>query len=298
MQTLRAKFHTVLRANCVGFGGKTRTSFRENNEKKQLLHLRGLPRTRSSGLSRRFPLEMFFTQGSAESPRRLPPVLLHLFFFFLRARTRAQASAHICAYLRANIHANFARLFRAQHLRATLREPLRDPQRKVYASLYRNFHRNFRGQLLARTSANACAQTSRQTLTPMSAGTLTPNYSMFRGNFHAHSKRTCTQFYCGRFGANLEAGAPEAPFFANCDASFRAIYHVVSRKIFRRNSRALFHVSFYVVCYVDWYAKFHASFRAKFRRNLPRKLPTALSRNLPRAVIRVFIRIPLLELRR
>ena len=91
----------MLRANCVGFGGKTRTSFRENNEKKQLLHLRGLPRTRSSGLSRRFPLEMFFTQGSAESPRRLPPVPLHLFFFCARALVRKllRIFAHICAQI-------------------------------------------------------------------------------------------------------------------------------------------------------------------------------------------------------
>ena len=293
-QTLRAKFHTALRINCVGFWGKTRTSFRANVEKKTNVYLCAVFRVHVRADFRAdFGSKCFLRRGLRKVQADFRGYLYVSVFFFC-----AHSCASFCAYLRTEIHANFTRLFRAQHLRAILDEPLRDPQRKVYASLHRNFGRNFRGQLPARTSAHACAETSRETLTPMSAQSLTPNFSMFCRNFHAHSTRTSTQLYCGRFGANLEAGAPEAPFSANCRASFQAIFHVVSREIFRRNFRAFVHASFYIYCYVDCYANFHSRFRAEFRRNLSRKLPTARRRKLSRALIRVFIRIFLLELHR
>ena len=100
MQTLRAKFHTVLRANCVGFWGKTRTSFRENNEKQKTnfyiyadfrVHVR-------ADFHVDFRSKCFLRGG----PRKVQEDFRRYFyicFFFLCARTRAQASAHICAQI-------------------------------------------------------------------------------------------------------------------------------------------------------------------------------------------------------
>ena len=173
-QTLRAKFHTVLRINCVGFWRKTRTSFRANVEKKPTYTFaRSSAYTFARTFAQISARNVFYAGVCGKSRQISAGTCTFLFFFF------AHSCASFCAYLRTEIHANFTRLFRAQHLRAILREPLRDPQRKVYASLHRNFGRNFGGQLPARTSAHACAEISGQTLTPMSAQTLTPNFSMF-----------------------------------------------------------------------------------------------------------------------
>ena len=160
---MRAKFHTVIRINCVAFWGQTRTSFRANIEKKNNVYICADSRVHVRADFHADFGSKFFTQGPAESPGSLPQVLLRFCLF------RAHSCASFCAYLRTDIHANFARFFRAKHLRANLLEPLRDLQRKVYASLHVNFRTNFRAHLPARTSANACAETSRQTLTPMSA---------------------------------------------------------------------------------------------------------------------------------
>ena len=174
-QTLRAKFHTVLRINCVGFWKKTRTSFRANVEKKPTYTFaRSSAYTFARTFAQISARNVFYAGVCGKSRQTSAGTCTFLFFFCAHSR------ASFCANLRTEIHANFTRLFRAQQLRAILREPLRDPQRKVYASLHRNFGRNFRGQLPSRTSAHAYAETSRQTLTPMSAQSLTPNFSMFR----------------------------------------------------------------------------------------------------------------------
>ena len=95
-QTLRAKFHTVLRINCVGCWGKTRTSFRANVEKKPTYTFaRSSAYTFARTFAQISARNVFYAGVCGKSRQTSAGTCTFLFFFF--AHTRAQASAHICA---------------------------------------------------------------------------------------------------------------------------------------------------------------------------------------------------------
>ena len=95
-QTLRAKFHTALRINCVGFWGNTRTLFRANVEKKTNVYLCAVFRVHVRADCRAdFGSKCFLRRGLRKVQADFRRYLYVSVFFF--SHTRAQASAHICA---------------------------------------------------------------------------------------------------------------------------------------------------------------------------------------------------------
>lgn len=129
-QTLRAKFHTALRINCVGFWKKTRTSFRANVEKKPTYTF---ARSSAYTFARTFAqisARNVFYAGVCGKSRQTSAGSCTFLFFFLRtlARKLLRKFAHrnsrefYAIISRATVARNSSRTF-ARPATKSLRQP-------------------------------------------------------------------------------------------------------------------------------------------------------------------------------
>ena len=92
----------MLRANCVGFWGKTRTSFRENNEKKNNFYIYADFRVHvRADFHVDFRSKCFLRRGPRKVQEDFRRYLYICFFFCARALVRKllRIFAHICAQI-------------------------------------------------------------------------------------------------------------------------------------------------------------------------------------------------------